>query len=306
MSLSYPLVFFTSSPSSCRGRWACSSSLPTSCETQTCALCCYGEPGPTAEILQWEQRSRVLVQKVSLCWNSIQTVWLLKVTSPFLCIIIFYWGCNKSQGSDVVKLKCAEPLILNSERNPLIKKTSLTFACRALQVTRKVDILTPLGALYYNTGRYEEALQVYREAAALQPNSADIWLALVSAHTHINTHTNTLTESVTVRTSGWVYGLGKLPHLGYSPEQHMPGLEHFAKPWQCFFCFTHTNINTHSFYCFFSLQAQVLAMAGRTKEAEKMTQDIISREGSCIECYRLLSAIYSKRGNYTEVCALGC
>ncbi|KAM3858807.1 protein O-mannosyl-transferase TMTC1 [Diretmus argenteus] len=95
---------------------------------------------------------------------------------------------------------------------------------RALQVTRKVDILTPLGALYYNTGRYEEALQVYREAAALQPDSTDIWLAL----------------------------------------------------------------------------AQVLAMAGRTKEAEKMTLGIISRQGSCIECYRLLSAIYSKRGNYTE------
>ncbi|XP_068573239.1 protein O-mannosyl-transferase TMTC1 isoform X2 [Cebidichthys violaceus] len=95
---------------------------------------------------------------------------------------------------------------------------------RALLVTRKVDILTPLGALYYNTGRYEEALQVYKEAAALQPDSTDIWLAL----------------------------------------------------------------------------AQVLAMAGRTKEAEKMTLDIISREGSCIECYRLLSAIYSKRGNYTE------
>ncbi|KAM6896154.1 protein O-mannosyl-transferase TMTC1 [Lycodopsis pacificus] len=95
---------------------------------------------------------------------------------------------------------------------------------RALQVTRKVEILTPLGALYYNTGRYEEALQVYREAATLQPDSTDIWLAL----------------------------------------------------------------------------AQVLVMAGRTKEAEKMTLDIISRESSCIECYRLLSAIYSKRGNYTE------
>lgn len=50
------------------------------------------------------------------------------------------------------------------------------------------------------------------------------------------------------------------------------------------------------------LQAQVLAMASRTTEAEKMTLDIISREGSCIECYRLLSAIYSKRGNFTEVC----
>lgn len=43
-------------------------------------------------------------------------------------------------------------------------------------------------------------------------------------------------------------------------------------------------------------------MAGRPIEAEKMTLDIISREGSCIECYRLLSAIYSKRGNYSEVC----
>lgn len=50
---------------------------------------------------------------------------------------------------------------------------------RALQVVRKVDILTPLGALYYNTGRYEEALEVYREAATLQPDSTDIWLALV-------------------------------------------------------------------------------------------------------------------------------
>ncbi|KAG5830560.1 hypothetical protein ANANG_G00312000 [Anguilla anguilla] len=95
---------------------------------------------------------------------------------------------------------------------------------RALQVARKVEILTPLGALYYNTGRYEEALQVYREAAALQPDSADIWLAL----------------------------------------------------------------------------AQVLAMAGRSKEAEKMTFGIITRNAGCVECYRLLSAIYSKRGSHEE------
>lgn len=52
--------------------------------------------------------------------------------------------------------------------------------CRALQVTKKVDILIPLGALYYNTGRYEEALQVYREATSLQPNNTEIWLAFVS------------------------------------------------------------------------------------------------------------------------------
>uniref|UniRef100_H3CAZ3 dolichyl-phosphate-mannose--protein mannosyltransferase n=1 Tax=Tetraodon nigroviridis TaxID=99883 RepID=H3CAZ3_TETNG len=98
---------------------------------------------------------------------------------------------------------------------------------RALRVTKKADILTPLGALYYNTGRYEEALQVYREATSLQPDNTDIWLAF----------------------------------------------------------------------------AQVLAVADRSGEAEKLTLEIISKEISCVECYRLLSAIYSKRGNYTE--ALG-
>ncbi|XP_032972564.1 protein O-mannosyl-transferase TMTC1 isoform X2 [Rhinolophus ferrumequinum] len=49
---------------------------------------------------------------------------------------------------------------------------------RALQVTRKAEILSPLGALYYNTGRYDEALQVYREAAALQPSQRELRLAL--------------------------------------------------------------------------------------------------------------------------------
>ncbi|XP_061769115.1 protein O-mannosyl-transferase TMTC1 isoform X2 [Nerophis ophidion] len=95
---------------------------------------------------------------------------------------------------------------------------------RALEVSTKVEILAPLGALYYNTGRYDEALRVYREAVRLQPENTDIWLAL----------------------------------------------------------------------------AQVLATAGHTKEAEKMTRNIISREDSCIECYRLLSSMYSKHGNHTE------
>lgn len=88
-------------------------------------------------------------------------------------------------------LFCCEPGIL----------WPLTFAYRALQVTRKVDILTPLGALYYNTGRYEEALQVYREATSLQPDSTDIWLALVNRHTH----THTLIEWWNARTSGCVF-----------------------------------------------------------------------------------------------------
>nr|XP_019591600.1 PREDICTED: transmembrane and TPR repeat-containing protein 1 [Rhinolophus sinicus] len=90
---------------------------------------------------------------------------------------------------------------------------------RALQVTRKAEILSPLGALYYNTGRYDEALQIYREAAALQPSQRELRLAL----------------------------------------------------------------------------AQVLAMMGQTKEAEKMTNHIVSEETGCLECYRLLSAIYSKQ-----------
>ncbi|XP_023571819.1 transmembrane and TPR repeat-containing protein 1 isoform X2 [Octodon degus] len=90
---------------------------------------------------------------------------------------------------------------------------------RALQVARKAETLSPLGALYYNTGRYEEALQVYREAAALQPSQREQHLAL----------------------------------------------------------------------------AQVLAVMGQTKEAEKMTEHIVSEEAGCLECYRLLSAIYSKQ-----------
>ncbi|NXB64969.1 TMTC1 protein, partial [Struthidea cinerea] len=95
---------------------------------------------------------------------------------------------------------------------------------RALKVSRKAEILSPLGALYYNTGRYEEALQVYREAAALQPSNKDIRLAL----------------------------------------------------------------------------AQVLAMMGRTKEAEKMTNHILNEDAECLECYRLLSAIYSKQELYAK------
>ena len=50
----------------------------------------------------------------------------------------------------------------------------------ALQGARKTEILSPLGALYYNTGRYEEALQTYREAVALQPSQRELRLALVS------------------------------------------------------------------------------------------------------------------------------
>ncbi|KAM6292602.1 protein O-mannosyl-transferase TMTC1 [Porphyrio hochstetteri] len=95
---------------------------------------------------------------------------------------------------------------------------------RALKVSRKAEILSPLGALYYNTGRYEEALHVYREAASLQPSDKEIRLAL----------------------------------------------------------------------------AQVLAMMGRTEEAEKITNHILNEDEECLECYRLLSAIYSKQEHYSK------
>uniref|UniRef100_A0A8D0NST3 Protein O-mannosyl-transferase TMTC1 n=1 Tax=Sus scrofa TaxID=9823 RepID=A0A8D0NST3_PIG len=95
---------------------------------------------------------------------------------------------------------------------------------RALQVARKAEILSPLGALYYNTGRYEEALHIYREAVALQPSQRELRLAL----------------------------------------------------------------------------AQVLAVMGQTKEAEKITNHIVSEETGCLECYRLLSAIHSKQEQHDK------
>ncbi|XP_008064456.1 transmembrane and TPR repeat-containing protein 1 [Carlito syrichta] len=95
---------------------------------------------------------------------------------------------------------------------------------RALQVAHKAEILSPLGALYYNTGRYDEALQIYREAVALQPSQRELRLAL----------------------------------------------------------------------------AQVLAVMGQTREAEKMTNHIVSEDTGCLECYRLLSAIYSKQEHHEK------
>lgn len=53
-------------------------------------------------------------------------------------------------------------------------------------------------------------------------------------------------------------------------------------------------------------QAQVLAVMGRTKEAEKLTSHILSEDLECLECYRLLSAIYSKEEHYAKVlCSWG-
>ncbi|XP_059508271.1 protein O-mannosyl-transferase TMTC1 [Stegostoma tigrinum] len=95
---------------------------------------------------------------------------------------------------------------------------------RALEITRSVDVLSPLGALYYNTGRYEEALLIYKEAIMMQPSNSELKLAV----------------------------------------------------------------------------AQVLSVAGRAKEAERLINQVVSERNDCLECQRLLSVIYSKTGNLKE------
>ncbi|EFB21452.1 hypothetical protein PANDA_017050, partial [Ailuropoda melanoleuca] len=102
---------------------------------------------------------------------------------------------------------------------------------RALQVARKAELLSPLGALYYNTGRYED-------------------------------------HFLNIRITKMLYLMRRLQCL----------LSQFSVV----------------------LQAQVLAVMGQTKEAEKMTNHIVSEETGCLECYRLLSAIYSKQEHHDK------
>ncbi|XP_073078898.1 protein O-mannosyl-transferase TMTC1 isoform X3 [Manis javanica] len=132
---------------------------------------------------------------------------------------------------------------------------------RALQVARKAEILSPLGALYYNTGRYEEALHIYREAAALQPSQRELRLAL-----NLSACVKSVPEGLD---SGALYLTRQ--------EQSVPEAKASVV-----------------------LQAQVLAVMGQTKEAEKMTHHIVSDETGCLECYRLLSAIYSKQERHDK------
>ncbi|CAI9611155.1 unnamed protein product [Staurois parvus] len=91
---------------------------------------------------------------------------------------------------------------------------------KALQISRDIDVITPLGALYYNTGKYDEALRLYKEAVGLHQENVLLRLSL----------------------------------------------------------------------------AQVQAVMGQSNEAETLTHRIAADAPDCIECYRLLSAIYSKQG----------
>ncbi|XP_072124080.1 protein O-mannosyl-transferase TMTC1 isoform X2 [Mobula birostris] len=111
--------------------------------------------------------------------------------------------------------------LLRSANN---NKEAETWYKRALDVTRTVDALSPLGALYYNTGRYEEALQIYKEAIIMQPQNSELQLAV----------------------------------------------------------------------------AQVLSVAGRAREAERLIKQVTSERSNCLECQRLLSVIHSKSGNLKE------
>uniref|UniRef100_A0A8C5MUF3 dolichyl-phosphate-mannose--protein mannosyltransferase n=1 Tax=Leptobrachium leishanense TaxID=445787 RepID=A0A8C5MUF3_9ANUR len=95
---------------------------------------------------------------------------------------------------------------------------------KALLISKDVDVITPLGALYYNTGKYEEALHLYQEAVGLHPDNVQIHLSL----------------------------------------------------------------------------AQVLSAMDMTVEAEKQIHQMTEDFPNCIECFRLLSAIYSKIENYLK------
>ncbi|GCB74546.1 hypothetical protein scyTo_0003637 [Scyliorhinus torazame] len=58
-------------------------------------------------------------------------------------------------------------------------KQAETWYKRALEVTRTVEVLSPLGALFYNTGRYDEALRIYKEAITMQPANSELQLAVL-------------------------------------------------------------------------------------------------------------------------------
>ncbi|XP_072256210.1 protein O-mannosyl-transferase TMTC1 [Pyxicephalus adspersus] len=95
---------------------------------------------------------------------------------------------------------------------------------KAYQISQDIDVITPLGALYYNTGKYDEALHLYKEAGRLHPENVQTRLSL----------------------------------------------------------------------------AQVQAVMGQTDEAESLAHQIAANSPDCIECYRLLAAIYSKQEKYNK------
>ncbi|XP_053574781.1 protein O-mannosyl-transferase TMTC1 [Bombina bombina] len=95
---------------------------------------------------------------------------------------------------------------------------------KALQISRDPDVISPLGALYYNTGQYNEALVLYQEAVGLHPGNLQLHLSL----------------------------------------------------------------------------AQVLIVMNQLVEAESLIVQMAEEFSDCTECYRLLSAIYSKEENYPK------
>ncbi|KAG8438464.1 hypothetical protein GDO86_004871, partial [Hymenochirus boettgeri] len=103
-------------------------------------------------------------------------------------------------------------------------KEAETWYKKALQISHDADVISPLGALLYNTGQYEEAKHLYQQAVGLHPANTHIRLSL----------------------------------------------------------------------------AQVLAVLDKTQEAEVIVREMSAKVPDCVECFRLLSAIYSKRENYIK------
>lgn len=84
---------------SSRRRRAGCCSLPAGSSTQTSTLRCHGEPGPPAPIIQWQQRSRVLVQEASIQYCSHSTfsenkllhtvAWSKTILKNHCCVVYF-------------------------------------------------------------------------------------------------------------------------------------------------------------------------------------------------------------------------
>ncbi|XP_055081629.1 protein O-mannosyl-transferase TMTC1 isoform X2 [Periophthalmus magnuspinnatus] len=98
---------------------------------------------------------------------------------------------------------------------------------RALSVSRSVDVLSPLGALFYNTGRFEEALQVYREAQLLQASNSDLGLALaqVLAISGRPSEAEQTTRDILLREPGCIECYRLLSALSSKTGDHRQALE---------------------------------------------------------------------------------
>uniref|UniRef100_A0A8D2QIU3 dolichyl-phosphate-mannose--protein mannosyltransferase n=1 Tax=Zonotrichia albicollis TaxID=44394 RepID=A0A8D2QIU3_ZONAL len=140
------------------------------------------------------------------------------------------------------------------------------------------DLHNNYGVFLVDTGSPERAMSHYRQAILLSPAHHVAMVNLGRLHRSLGQN-----KEAEVWYKRFLGGRGRLYYhicISTTPSLLEGGL------WLC---------NAVAL-----LQAQVLAMMGRTKEAEKMTNHILNEDAECLECYRLLSAIYSKQELYAK------